>query len=233
MTDTITLTRPDDWHLHLRDGAAMEAVLADKRFTSRHLSRVGPYYALPGREETATIRQERGRLARQLWPVAMQYGRLLASLPFTRMVAVTGSLAVDNVAPDGDIDYLLVAANGRVWLNRAFAIALVRLATRRGYSLCPNYILAERALHFPDHNLYTAHEVVQMMPLSGLNIYAHIRQINSWTTTFLPNAIGLPREMGRNAQTPATVNGTARGNVLDVSRSAHRNPARDTRPQTQ
>lgn len=25
--DTLTLTRPDDWHLHLRDGDAMRAVL--------------------------------------------------------------------------------------------------------------------------------------------------------------------------------------------------------------
>jgi dihydroorotase len=29
MTQRITLTRPDDWHLHLRDGAAMQTVLAD------------------------------------------------------------------------------------------------------------------------------------------------------------------------------------------------------------
>lgn len=27
MTDSITITRPDDWHLHLRDGAALQAVL--------------------------------------------------------------------------------------------------------------------------------------------------------------------------------------------------------------
>lgn len=27
MTDTLTLTRPDDWHLHLRDGDAMKSVL--------------------------------------------------------------------------------------------------------------------------------------------------------------------------------------------------------------
>ncbi len=34
MTTTITITRPDDWHLHLRDGAALSAVLPDtaKRF---------------------------------------------------------------------------------------------------------------------------------------------------------------------------------------------------------
>ena len=25
--DTLTLTRPDDWHLHVRDGAALAAVV--------------------------------------------------------------------------------------------------------------------------------------------------------------------------------------------------------------
>ena len=34
--DTLTLTRPDDWHLHLRDGAAMAAVLPD---TARRFAR--------------------------------------------------------------------------------------------------------------------------------------------------------------------------------------------------
>jgi dihydroorotase len=29
MPDTLTITRPDDWHLHLRDGAALRAVVAD------------------------------------------------------------------------------------------------------------------------------------------------------------------------------------------------------------
>ncbi len=39
MTDTLkklTITRPDDWHLHLRDGAALKAVLPD---TARQFSR--------------------------------------------------------------------------------------------------------------------------------------------------------------------------------------------------
>ena len=35
-TQTITLTRPDDWHLHLRDGAALAAVLPD---TARQFAR--------------------------------------------------------------------------------------------------------------------------------------------------------------------------------------------------
>ena len=36
MTNKITLTRPDDWHLHLRDGAALKAVLPD---TARQFAR--------------------------------------------------------------------------------------------------------------------------------------------------------------------------------------------------
>src|SRR5262245_12635482 len=34
--DTLAITRPDDWHLHLRDGAAMESVVA---FTARQFAR--------------------------------------------------------------------------------------------------------------------------------------------------------------------------------------------------
>ena len=29
MTDTLTITRPDDWHIHFRDGAGMQSVLPD------------------------------------------------------------------------------------------------------------------------------------------------------------------------------------------------------------
>jgi dihydroorotase len=36
MIDTLTLTRPDDWHLHLRDGTALAAVLPD---TARQFAR--------------------------------------------------------------------------------------------------------------------------------------------------------------------------------------------------
>lgn len=36
MTDTLTIRRPDDWHLHLRDGAMLHAVLPE---TARHFAR--------------------------------------------------------------------------------------------------------------------------------------------------------------------------------------------------
>ncbi|MBW6507472.1 MAG: dihydroorotase, partial [Rhodobacteraceae bacterium] len=36
MSERLTITRPDDWHLHLRDGAMLQAVLPE---SARHFAR--------------------------------------------------------------------------------------------------------------------------------------------------------------------------------------------------
>lgn len=166
--------------------------LANGRLVPAHLHLVGEFYTLPRREMLAAVRRERQQAAHRLWPEAVRYGRLMAQLPFVRMVAVTGSLAMGNVQKEADIDYLLVAADDHLWVCRAFVIALVRLAARRRLELCPNYFITERALHFTEQNLYTAHELVQMVPLYGLAIYRQMRRLNRWTEDFLPNASGPP-----------------------------------------
>jgi hypothetical protein len=151
-----------------------------------------PYVTLHGREEIVPLRQQRQQAAARLWPKAIRYGRIIAHLPFVRMVAVTGALAVDNESGP-DIDYLIVAEAGRLWLCRGLTILLVHWAARFGDLICPNYLISDKALVFSDQNLYTAHEVVQMVPLSGLNVYWEMRRLNAWTQDYLPNAAGLPR----------------------------------------
>jgi hypothetical protein len=170
----------------------VEAALSNGRLAPDRLTCCGDFFTLPGRENIVQARQEKAERARQMWPLAVYYGRLLARLPFARMVAVTGSLAVDNVGPDADIDYLVVTGNGRLWLCRALVILVVRRAARRGVSLCPNYFITERALYFSERNLYNARELAQMRPVAGLDVYRRLRQINQWTADYLPNATGMP-----------------------------------------
>jgi len=159
------------------------------------LSNTGGYYTLHGRESLVEIRSKRESIADRLWPQAISYGRIIASLPFVRMVAVTGSLAMNNVEGDQDIDYMIVTAPGWLWLARALVLAVSRWAAMRGVHLCPNYMVTERALAFPDQTIYTAHELAQMIPLFGMDVYERICRLNRWKDRFLPNAGGMPPAM--------------------------------------
>ena len=158
------------------------------------LTRTGRYFTLAGRESAVETRRARAATAIDYWKRAVRYGHLIGNLPFVRMVAVTGALAMDNVA-DGDIDYLVVTEPGRLWLCRAVVVGLVRTAAFRGTELCPNYFLSERALELGERNLFTAHEVAQMVPLYGMATYQQLRKLNRWTETYLPNAGGPPRKV--------------------------------------
>ena len=83
--DRLTLIRPDDWHLHLRDGAAMQAVLAD---TAR---RFGRAIVMPNLKPPVRTTQE-----------ALAYrSRILTALPAgARFTPLMTLYLTDDTAPD-------------------------------------------------------------------------------------------------------------------------------------
>jgi hypothetical protein len=163
--------------------AEVEAMLA----SLPGITRIGQHHMLAGCEALSATRARRAAASRRLMRQAEAYGRVIARLPFVRMVAVTGSLAVDNAEDGDDIDYLIVTAPGRVWLARALAIAVVRVAALRRLTLCPNYVLSESALALPDRDPYTARELQQMRPLAGHDVYGRMLAANAWCLALLPN----------------------------------------------
>jgi dihydroorotase len=73
MTDTLTIRRPDDWHVHLRDGAMLKAVV---RYTARQFARaiVMPNLSPP------VMTTEMGRAYRQRIMAAVPEGEVFEPL---------------------------------------------------------------------------------------------------------------------------------------------------------
>jgi len=178
---------------------ATSAALARCSTPGGSLSSRNGYYTLRGRESLVEVRRRRAALADQLWPAAVTYGHLIASFPFVRMVAVTGSLAWHNIDDSStldhppDIDYMIVTEPGRLWLCRWVIGALRHVLRLRRVFICPNYIISTRALALADRNLFTAYELARMTPIAGLSMHRRLRRANPWVQAYLPNAGEAPR----------------------------------------
>ena len=180
-------------YLEATPADADEVRRAARHMTPDRLQQVGPFVTLPGRGRLAELRARRAEVAERLWPEAIRCGRSLGRLPFVRMVAVTGALAMDNVDDGADLDFLIVTQPGRVWLCRLLIVQLVRLHRLRGAVICPNWILSEEAISLERRDLFSARELTQMVPVVGLDVYRRMIEANGWIRELLPNAAGPPR----------------------------------------
>ena len=172
----------------------IEVERAIEALDPHRLVRVDGYVCLAGREPLVAVRRDREVAAARLWPGARRCGRAVARLPWVRMVALTGALAVDNVDDGADVDLLIVAEPGRVWLCRFFIVQQVRLFRLRGVEMCPNWVLSTERLELEARDLHSARELTQMVPLAGMEVYQRMRELNRWADTLLPNAAGPPRD---------------------------------------
>lgn len=143
---------------------------------------------LAHRAEVLAIYDERTERAKTMWDQAEVWGQRIGRIPFVRMVAVTGGLAVDSVAAHDDIDFFIVTRPGRLWMTRLMIIILGRLADRSDIELCPNFIVSTEALEMDERSIYVARELAQMVVIVGDELCQTVRRRNDWMFDFLPNA---------------------------------------------
>jgi hypothetical protein len=175
-------------HHYLLHFTATPAEIAAALAASPTLVQSNGYVTLAQRTHLADLRPERQRTSAPLWRTARHWASVIGALPFVRMVAVTGALAMNNAPAGDDVDFLIVTTPGRVWLARALTVGVVRVARCFGVGLCPNYVLSSAVLEQQPQNLFIAHDLAQMTPLVGLDVYAQLRAANRWVEKFLPHA---------------------------------------------
>ncbi|MEM9952573.1 MAG: hypothetical protein AAF846_13285 [Chloroflexota bacterium] len=173
----------------------LQAMLQSSHILKDILQIETPYICLQGRDDIIALREEREVISTQLWQSAIRYGQWLSHIPFVEMVALTGALAVRNPSSaEDDFDYILITRPQRVWLARLCAVVMVRFVRLFGRELCPNYVLASDQLQQSRQDLYMAHEVSQMQPIYGEQLYHAMTRQNQWIFQHLPNALPYPTE---------------------------------------
>lgn len=156
---------------------------------------------LTGCEGLIYKRLLRKRISGKKIEIAKKASRILSLIPTVKMVAITGSLAMENASDESDIDLMIITKKGSLWVTRLFTYSLIRLfglKTRKPNDnnqkdkLCLNMWLDESSLVWKERNIYTAHEIAQIVPLVNKNsVYERFLSKNKWILNYWPNSVKL------------------------------------------
>lgn len=183
----------------------MTMVMTETELCHGRISTDGTYYCLTGREACLAERHTREARAVQKLVTARSVGRMLSNVPNVRMVALSGSLAARNSTPGDDIDIFCVTDQGKLWRTRALLLFACKFDTKvLRRNICANYFRSMAVLELDVKSMYMAHELAQMVPMYGLDVYHEMRNQNLWTNDFLPNAQGAPAMTQDIAVSPNT-----------------------------
>lgn len=169
--------------------------ISDKNVVSRD-----GYYFLEGREGLIYKRLLRNRISSKKLSIAKRAVKILKLIPSIKMVALTGSLAMNNSADDGDIDFLIITKHNTLWSTRILTLltfAFLRFPFRRSSDknqkdkLCLNMWMDESDLVWEnERNIYTAHEILQTVPLLNKDkTFEKFILKNSWAQKYWPGAL--------------------------------------------
>lgn len=151
--------------------------------------RLYEYYSL--RNDTGIVQRRKTgyqHAVRQM-QTARKIARLLSCFPFVRGVAISGSLSKYYADEHSDTDFFLITAGNRLWLARSFTHVAKKISFlfRKEHLFCMNYYIDEYEPVIAEQNIFTATEVVTLIPVEGMSAFILFNQANSWTRRFLPN----------------------------------------------
>lgn len=156
------------------------------------------FYFIKGREELVSLRKNREAFSLEKIKKANSIARFLSLIPTVKFIGISGSLALKNSNPEEDIDFFVITAGGSLWVTRFLMVTILKVLRkyREKKSLnvkdkiCLNMFISEDSLQLSKQrqNLFTAHEVIQVLPVfSRDHTYEKFLRNNKWIGNFLVN----------------------------------------------
>lgn len=151
------------------------------------------FYFLKGRVDLVEKRLERNKIANNKIKIALRVTKWLRFVPFVRMIAVTGSLAMKNTESLSDLDLLIVLKHGKIFTGRTLVTGVVHLLGRRRYGdkianrICLNYFITTKSLEINLKDLFSASEYSFIRPVFGWHNFQKFQRANEWMKKYKPN----------------------------------------------
>jgi len=169
----------------------LRRAVAERPFLRDRIEVIGGYYVLTGRGDLIERRRQRELSSRAFLTKHRRTLDMICALPFTRLVAISGSLAHLNADEDADLDLFIVTRGPRVWTVALALVVLSRLMRRRKV-ICANFLLADSALSLDQRDLYTASQVLHLRPVTGARTLDRFMAANPFVHDWFPNARTAP-----------------------------------------
>jgi len=150
--------------------------------------RFGDLYSLH-EEENNIMRRRAGNAAAEKWlAIAKKRASFIAKFPYVRAVMASGSLSKGYMDEKSDLDFFVVTAPGRLWVARTLLVMYKRMFLGNSHKqFCVNYFVDETHLEIEEKNLFTATELVTLLPLYNHDAYKAVIHSNGWVRHFFPN----------------------------------------------
>ncbi|MFN3851185.1 MAG: nucleotidyltransferase domain-containing protein [Spirosomataceae bacterium] len=156
--------------------------------TSSEIFCINHFYTLRNDPSVIQQRLECNKKAQESLKTARLITKILSFIPFIRGVFLSGSIAKDCMNPKSDIDFFIITAPKFLWIARSFCVLLKKtvLFNSEKY-FCFNYIIDEDHLKIVDESLFTANEVVTLIPVFGEDVCKRFIDENTWVKHYFPN----------------------------------------------
>lgn len=152
------------------------------------------FYFLKSRKDLAERRIQCDKNSAVKFEIAEKAARWLKYVPFVRMVAVTGTLAMKNCEKGSDIDFFVVLEKGRIFTGRLLVTAVAHFWGQRRYGnkiknrICLNYFTTTGNLEIQRKDIFAANEYSFIYPVYGFKVFQKFCEKNlDWIRKFKPN----------------------------------------------
>lgn len=165
----------------------------DNKELEKYIGQHRGFYFLKGKNDLVEKRIRRNKISEHKFEIIRRVVWFLRFVPYVRMVAVTGRMAMKNASQESDLDLLIALKHGRIFTGRTLVTLLVHILGRRRYGekitdrICLNYFITDKSLEIQIKDMFSSSEYSFLLPMFGFKNFQKFQEANIWIKDTKPS----------------------------------------------